>query len=77
VSECKPLVCGAIGICYSLSMLECLIFGALISATDPVTVLAIFQELGVNIDLYSLAGAFTLIPISAQLELFHPPYNPT
>ena len=28
-------------------------FGALISATDPVTVLAIFRELHVDVDLYS------------------------
>jgi sodium/hydrogen exchanger 8 len=39
-------LCGAIGICYSLSFLHSLIFGALISATDPVTVLAIFQARG-------------------------------
>lgn len=36
-------LCGVIGICYHLSFLHSLIFGALISATDPVTVLAIFQ----------------------------------
>eukprot|EP01119_Soliformovum_irregulare_P006950 TRINITY_DN19360_c0_g1_i1.p1 TRINITY_DN19360_c0_g1~~TRINITY_DN19360_c0_g1_i1.p1 ORF type:complete len:578 (+),score=147.64 TRINITY_DN19360_c0_g1_i1:37-1770(+) len=37
----------------SLSFPECLIFGALISAVDPVTVLAIFKELKVDLDLYS------------------------
>ncbi|KAG9351065.1 hypothetical protein JZ751_024955, partial [Albula glossodonta] len=33
---------------------DCLLFGALISATDPVTVLAIFAELRVDSDLYIL-----------------------
>jgi NhaP-type Na+/H+ or K+/H+ antiporter len=28
---------------YKLPLVECLMFGALISATDPVTVLSIFQ----------------------------------
>jgi len=37
-----------------LTMLECLVFSALISAVDPVAVLAIFQEVGVNEDLYYL-----------------------
>ena len=36
------------------TMLECLVFSALISAVDPVAVLAIFQEVGVNEDLYYL-----------------------
>ncbi|CAM9235485.1 unnamed protein product, partial [Lampetra fluviatilis] len=33
---------------------DCLLFGAIVSATDPVTVLAIFAELGVDVDLYAL-----------------------
>ncbi|XP_030648449.1 sodium/hydrogen exchanger 6b [Chanos chanos] len=33
---------------------DCLFFGAIISATDPVTVLAIFNELKVDADLYAL-----------------------
>tara|TARA_R110002050_G_scaffold51140_5_gene117815 strand:- start:4316 stop:4639 length:324 start_codon:yes stop_codon:yes gene_type:complete len=38
---------------HDLKFLECLAFGALISATDPVTVLAIFKELHVDVDLYA------------------------
>lgn len=38
---------------HQLPFLECLTFGALISATDPVTVLAIFKELKVDVDLYA------------------------
>uniref|UniRef100_A0A674B3D6 Sodium/hydrogen exchanger n=1 Tax=Salmo trutta TaxID=8032 RepID=A0A674B3D6_SALTR len=33
---------------------DCLLFGAIVSATDPVTVLAIFNELQVDVDLYAL-----------------------
>ncbi|XP_051902576.1 sodium/hydrogen exchanger 6-like [Hippocampus zosterae] len=33
---------------------DCLYFGAIVSATDPVTVLAIFNELKVDVDLYAL-----------------------
>ncbi|XP_072519310.1 sodium/hydrogen exchanger 6a [Salminus brasiliensis] len=33
---------------------DCLFFGAIVSATDPVTVLAIFNELQVDFDLYAL-----------------------
>lgn len=39
---------------YKLPFVECLMFGALISATDPVTVLSIFQELGTDTNLYAL-----------------------
>ncbi|OVA10909.1 Na+/H+ exchanger [Macleaya cordata] len=39
---------------YKLPFVECLMFGALISATDPVTVLSIFQELGTDMNLYAL-----------------------
>ncbi|ELT98939.1 hypothetical protein CAPTEDRAFT_184481 [Capitella teleta] len=38
----------------SIGFKDCLIFGAIISATDPVTVLAIFHDLNVDVDLYAL-----------------------
>ena len=40
--------------CYPLSVLASLTFGSLISATDPVTVLAVFSKLGVHVDLFSM-----------------------
>eukprot|EP00965_Chrysotila_dentata_P209705 6185454-Pleurochrysis_carterae.AAC.2 len=45
---------GQLGLCYALDGLAALTFGSLISATDPVTVLAVFQALGVKIDLFSM-----------------------
>jgi len=46
---------------YSLTMLDSLVFSALISAVDPVAVLAIFQEVGVNKDLYFLVFGESLL----------------
>lgn len=37
---------------YRLPFLECLMFGALISATDPVTVLSIFQVIFLTLHVY-------------------------
>ena len=45
---------GQMGFCYPLGLLAALVFGSLISATDPVTVLAVFQKLGVKVDLFSM-----------------------
>ena len=38
----------------SFDFTDCLLFGALISATDPVTTLAIFQDKNVDLNLYSM-----------------------
>ena len=45
---------GQLGYCYPLGLLASLTFGSLISATDPVTVLAVFSKLGVKVDLFSM-----------------------
>jgi sodium/hydrogen exchanger 8 len=45
---------GQAGLCYPMSLLAALVFGSLISATDPVTVLAVFQALGVKKDVFSM-----------------------
>lgn len=38
----------------TITFIDCLLFGALISATDPVTILAIFSDLHVDVNLYAL-----------------------
>lgn len=58
---------------YSLSMIDCLVFSALISGVDPVAVLAIFQEVGVNKDLYFLVFGESLFNgkcVNASLIIF-------
>ncbi|XP_037780939.1 sodium/hydrogen exchanger 7-like [Penaeus monodon] len=45
----------------SFSFIDCLLFGALISATDPVTVLAIFSDLHVDVNLYALVFGDSLL----------------
>ena len=46
---------------YQLQATDCLVFSALISAVDPVAVLAIFQEVGINKDLYFLVFGESLL----------------
>ena len=53
---------------YDLGSNEVLLFSSLISAVDPVAVLAIFQEVGVNPDLYFLLFGESLLN---GLNLFH------
>ena len=43
------------------SLVQMLTFGSLIVAVDPVAVLAIFQEVGVNKDLYFLVFGESLL----------------
>lgn len=46
---------------YTLQATDCMVFSALISAVDPVAVLAIFQEVGINKDLYFLVFGESLL----------------
>lgn len=61
---------------------DCLFFGALISATDPVTVLAIFHELDVDPQLYTLLfGESVLndavaIVLTYSISIYSPKDNP-
>ncbi|XP_031575309.1 sodium/hydrogen exchanger 9-like [Actinia tenebrosa] len=49
---------------------ECLLFGALISATDPVTVLAIFHDIHVDVDLYALVFGESVLNDAVALVLY-------
>uniref|UniRef100_A0A674NXP6 Sodium/hydrogen exchanger n=1 Tax=Takifugu rubripes TaxID=31033 RepID=A0A674NXP6_TAKRU len=51
---------------------DCLFFGAIVSATDPVTVLAIFNELQVDVDLYALLFGETSAPHRDPLVAYQP-----
>ncbi|KAM0874479.1 hypothetical protein ACQ4PT_037397 [Festuca glaucescens] len=55
---------------YQLPLVECLMFGALISATDPVTVLSIFQELGSDVNLYALVFGESVLNDAMAISLY-------
>ncbi|PNW71931.1 hypothetical protein CHLRE_16g671250v5 [Chlamydomonas reinhardtii] len=61
---------GRQGWCYQMTLLENLTFGALISATDPVTVLAVFQRLGAQPDLYINVFGESVLNDAVGLVLF-------
>ncbi|KAL6656230.1 hypothetical protein ACP70R_007056 [Stipagrostis hirtigluma subsp. patula] len=60
---------GLIYIIYRLPLVECMMFGALISATDPVTVLSIFQELGTDTNLYALVFGESVLNDAVAISL--------
>ncbi|KAG1326774.1 Sodium/hydrogen exchanger [Cocos nucifera] len=55
---------------FRLPLVECLMFGALISATDPVTVLSIFQELGTDVNLYALVFGESVLNDAMAISLY-------
>eukprot|EP00038_Savillea_parva_P009281 m.182468 g.182468 ORF g.182468 m.182468 type:complete len:632 (+) comp15536_c0_seq1:261-2156(+) len=54
----------------SLTLVECLLFGAIISATDPVTVLAIYHDLHVDHNLYALVFGESVLNDAVALVLY-------
>ncbi|KAK4721786.1 hypothetical protein R3W88_012019 [Solanum pinnatisectum] len=56
---------------YRLPFVECLMFGALISATDPVTVLSIFQELGTDVNLYALVFGESVLNDAVSIRVLN------
>ncbi|XP_065873702.1 sodium/hydrogen exchanger 6-like [Euphorbia lathyris] len=61
---------GLVFLMYRLPLVECLMFGALISATDPVTVLSIFQELGTDMNLYALVFGESVLNDAMAISLY-------
>ena len=55
---------------YQLEATDCLVFSSLISAVDPVAVLAIFQEVGINKDLYFLVFGESLLNGKSNVQMF-------
>ena len=55
---------------FGARVIPSLLFGALISATDPVTVLAVFHDLHVDFDLYSLVFGESVLNDAVAIVLY-------
>ena len=53
-----------------ISLLECLIFGSTLSATDPVTILAIFQQYKVDPKLYTIIFGESLLNDAVSFVMY-------
>ncbi|XP_065841176.1 sodium/hydrogen exchanger 9-like [Oscarella lobularis] len=58
------------GIPEGFDFIECLLFGALISATDPVTVLAIFHDMHVDVDLFAFTFGESVMNDAVAIVLY-------
>ena len=54
----------------SLTIIECLIFGSTLSATDPVTILSIFNSLRVDPKLYSIIFGESLLNDAVAIVMY-------
>ncbi|KAJ1926489.1 monovalent cation:H+ antiporter, CPA1 (nhx1) [Tieghemiomyces parasiticus] len=54
----------------NLSFLECLMVGAILSSTDPVTVLAVFQQLKVDPKLYTIIFGESMLNDAVSIVLY-------
>ncbi|KAK9167861.1 hypothetical protein Syun_000001 [Stephania yunnanensis] len=70
VAGCLVYLGGITFLMYRLPFVECLMFGALISATDPVTVLSIFQEFGTDMNLYALVFGESVLNDAMAISLY-------
>lgn len=53
-----------------VSLLECLIFGTTLSATDPVTILAIFNQYKVDPKLYTVIFGESLLNDAVSIVMY-------
>jgi sodium/hydrogen exchanger-like protein 6/7 len=59
----------------NLGLIECLIFGSTLSATDPVTVLAIFNQYKVDPKLYTIIFGESLLNDAVSIVMYECVYS--
>jgi len=69
-SSCFFYLCGSIGISYPFDWQQAWAFGSLISATDPVAVLAIFKEMDANENLYAIVFGESIFNDAIGIVMF-------
>ncbi|CAI5492081.1 unnamed protein product [Closterium sp. Naga37s-1] len=70
VVGCFMYFVGLLHAAHAMPIMVCLAFGALISATDPVSVLAVFQELGVDRTLYAQVFGESVLNDAVAIVLY-------
>jgi sodium/hydrogen exchanger-like protein 6/7 len=55
---------------FSISFLDCIIFGAILSSTDPVTILSIFHQVKVEPKLFAIIFGESILNDSVAIVLF-------
>ncbi|CAI7933569.1 unnamed protein product, partial [Closterium sp. NIES-54] len=67
---CFMYFVGLLHAAHAMPIMVCLAFGALISATDPVSVLAVFQQLGVDRTLYAQVFGESVLNDAVAIVLY-------
>lgn len=62
---------GGFSLAKEFSLANCFYFGAIISPTDPLAVLAIFQELGVDVNLFAIVFGESILNDVVSIVLTH------
>ena len=71
ISLSTVFVAGGLNVVFAIDWLPALVFGALISATDPVAVVALFKEIGAPLRLNTLIEGESLFNDGAAIVIFH------
>ena len=70
-SSCMFYTTGVLGLTYQFSMKDAWTFGSLISATDPVAVLAIFKQMDADENLYAIVFGESVFNDAIGIVMYH------
>ena len=67
---------GQLGVSHAFTFLNAMTFGAIVSATDPVTVLAVFGDLRVDRDLFAVVFGESVLNDAVAVVMYRATYQP-